>query len=150
MYHGGATISDFQSIRVQVGDQLPIQFLPSDPSLNHPSGWGWWGFGEVIACALGLMFFGIGVKGLLSIYLRRRLGRIGWVTEGKVIACAPKGSRFRVDYEFSTEDRTEFDGANEYSYDEYQYGSKIRVIYMRHNPKRNDTYPLADFPTVGS
>ena len=149
-YRGGATISDFQSIRVQVGDQLPIQFLPSDPSVNHPSGWGWWGFGEVFAYALGLMFFGVGVKGLVSMYLERRLGRIGWVTEGKVIACAPKGSRFRVDYEFSSEDGTEFDGANEYSYDEYHYGAKIRIIYMRHNPKRNDTYPLADFPTVGS
>jgi hypothetical protein len=72
------------------------------------------------------------------------------VTEAKVIACTPKGSRFRLDYVFSTEDQTEFDGANEYSYDEYKYGAKIRIIYLRHNPKTNDTYPLADFPTVGS
>jgi len=149
-YGGGATVSDFQSIRVQVGDQFPILFLPSDPSVNHPSGWGWWSFGEVIAYAWSLMVFGLGVRGLVSIYQRRKLGRIGWVTEAKVIACAPKGSRFHVDYVFSTEDQTECDGANEYSYDEYQYGSKIRVIYMRTNPKRNDTYPLADFPTVGS
>lgn len=149
-YHGRATVSDFQSIHVQVGDQLPILFLPSDPSVNHPSEWGWWGFGEVIAYAWSLMVVGLGVRGLISIYLQRRLGRIGWVTEAKVIACAPKGSSFRVDYVFSTDDGTEFDGANESSYDEYKYGDKIRVIYMRHNPKRNNTYPLADFPTVGS
>lgn len=150
IYHGGATVSDFQSIHVQVGDQLPILFLPSDPSVNHPSEWGWWGFGEVFACGWSLMVVGLGVRGLGSLYQRRKLGRTGWVTEGKVIACAPKGSRFRVDYVFSTEDQTECDGANESSYDEYKYGDKIRVIYLRHNPKRNDTYPLADFPTVGS
>ena len=150
IYHGEAQISDFQAMRVQVGGQLPIQFLPSDPSVNHPIGWDYWGFGQIVAYGWGLMVVGLGVKGLVSMYLQRRLGRIGWVTEGKVIACAPKGSRFRVDYVFSTEDQTECDGATEDSYDEYKYGAKIRVIYMRHNPKRNDTYPLADFPTVGS
>ena len=150
MHHGGATISDFQAMRVQVGEQLPIRFLPSDPSVNHPSGWDYWGFGQIVAYGWGLMVVGLGVKGLVSLYLRRRLGRIGWVTGGKVIACAPKGSRFRVDYVFSNENGTEFDGANEYSYDEYPYGSKICIIYMRHDPKRNHTYPLADFPTVGS
>ena len=149
VYRGQATVSDFQSLRVAVGDQLPIEFLPLDPTVNHPSGWDWWGFGEVIAFAMGLMFLGSGVWGLVFAYQRRRLARMGWVTEGRVIACAPKGDRFRVDYVFCTEDKTEFDGANEYSYDEYQYGSKIRVIYLRGNPKRNDTYPVADFPTVG-
>lgn len=150
IYHGGATISDFQAMRVRVGDQLPIQFLPSNPYVNHPSGWDWWGFGQIIAYGWSLMVVGLGVKGLISLYLRRKLGRMGWVTEAKVIACAPKGSRFRVDYVFSTEDGTECDGANEYSYDEYPYDAKIRIIYLRHNPKQNDTYPLDDFPTVGS
>ena len=72
---------------------------------------------------------------------------MGWVTEGKVIACAPKGSRFRVDYEFYAGDHKEFDGADEYS-DEYQSGSNIRVIYLLKNPKRNDTYPMSTYRAV--
>jgi len=75
------------------------------------------------------------------------LARIGWVTEGKVIACAPKGNLFRVDYEFFDEHNTQFDGADEYS-DEYKTGSNIRVIYLRENPKRNDIYPLSDFENI--
>ena len=154
--YGGTTFSgevipsDFQRIRVHVGDQLPIRFLPSDPSVNRPTGWGWVTFGDVILLALALLFFGMGLRLGVLVYLRWKLGRLGWVTEGMVIACAAKGERFRVDYQFLDENQTLFDGANEYSYDEYKYGSKIRVIYMRSNPKNNDTYPLNDFPMVGS
>ena len=133
-----------------MGDQLAVSFLHADPLVSHPTGWAWWTWWDLLPYAFGLWIFGIGVRGLVMVYQRRRLGRIGWVTEGKVIACATKGSRFRIDYQFYSEDQTLFDGANEYSYDEYKYGSKIRVIYLRSNPKRNDTYPLADFPTVGS
>jgi len=132
---------------VRVGDQIPILFLPSDPSINHPSGWVWWSWWDLAPHLFMLFFSSLGAVGLGYLYRERRLARIGWVTEGKVIACAPKGSRFRVDYEFYAEDQKEFDGANEYS-DEYESGSNIRVIYLRKNPKRNDTYPMSTYSTV--
>jgi hypothetical protein len=89
----------------------------------------------------------MGIVALVFTFRERRLARIGWVTDGKVIACAPKGKRFRVDYEFCSGDHTLFDGANENS-EEYESGSSIRVIYLRKNPKRNDTYPMSSYETV--
>jgi hypothetical protein len=132
---------------VRVGEQIPIQFLPSDPSVNHPSTWVWWSWSDVFPQLFMLFFSSLGFVGIGLLYRERRLARIGWVTEGKVIACAPKGRRFRVDYEFYNEDQEEFDGANENS-DEYKSGSNIRVIYLRKNPKRNDTYPMSTYSPV--
>lgn len=132
---------------VREDQQIPILFLPSDPSVNYPSGWAWWSWGDLVPHLSMLFFSSIGVVGLGYVYRERRLARIGWVIEGKVIACAPKRGRFRVDYEFFSEDQEQFDGANECS-DEYETGSKIRVIYLRKNPRRNDTYPMSSYQTI--
>jgi hypothetical protein len=143
-YQGAADFKEDRRFDLHPGDQIPILVLPSDPSINHPSNWAWWSLrSDVVPHIFMLIFPAGGLVVLLSLSKARRLARSGWVTEGKVIACAPKGKRFRVDYEFSV-DQALFDGANENS-DECETGSKIRVIYMRSNPKRNDTYPLALF-----
>ena len=126
-----------------------IQYLASDPFVNHPSAWDWSMGSDIIPNLFMLLIPGAGAVGLGYLYRERRLARIGWVTEGTVVACAPKGSRFRVDYEFFDEDHVEFDGDTEESYDEYKTGSKIRVIYLRKNPKRNDAYPMSIYETVG-
>jgi hypothetical protein len=154
-YHGEAELDhqvepkwpDGRTKHVRENQQISVLFLPSDPSVNHPSGWAWWSWGDLPPYVFMLFISSIGVAGLGYVYRERRLARIGWVTEGKVIACAPKGKRFRVDYEFFNENREQFDGANEYS-DEYETGSNIRVIYLRKNPKRNDTYPMSSFRTA--
>lgn len=139
-----------QHIHVEVGDQLAILYVPSDPSITHPIGWAWWTWWNLIPLAFMLFFSGIGAAGLVYSYRRRSLARSGQVTNGKVIACAPnpKGTRFRVRYQFTSEDGRQFDGVNDYSDDEYQEGAKVRVVYMRQNPRRNAMYPLTDFPTV--
>ncbi len=144
-YQGSADFKDDRRFNLHPGDQIPLLVSPSDPSINHPSNWAWWSWrSDVVPHIFMLMFPVGGLVILLWLWKTRRLARIGWVTEGKVIACAPKGKHFRVDYEFSTEDQALFDGANENS-DECETGSKIRVIYLRSHPKRNDTYPLALF-----
>jgi hypothetical protein len=134
---------------LRIGETIRVQYLPANPQVSHPSGWAWWNWWDnVIPQLFFLAFPGGGIAILVSLYRERRLARIGWVTEGEVIACAPKGNQFRVDYEFYDENREQFDGANE-NCDEYKTGSKIRVIYLRNHPKRNDTYPLSTFHTAG-
>jgi len=140
--------SNGQTKYVGKGDPITILFLPSDPSINYPSGWAWWSVWDVPPHLFAMIFPTMGIVALGLMFRERRLARVGWVTEGKVIACAPKGKRFRVDYEFYTEDHELFDGANENS-EEYEDGSNVRVIYLRKNPKRNDTYPLTSFHTLG-
>jgi len=147
VYQGHARFPEDRYLDIHVGEQIPILFLPADPSVSHPSNWAWWSWWDLGPHVFMLMFPIFGVVGLGYLYRERRLARFGWVTEGKVIACAPKGSRFRVDYEFLSEDGTEFDGADECS-DEYETESSIRVIYSRKNPKKNDTYPMSTYGTL--
>lgn len=149
VHRGQAYFPDGRYLDILVDEQIPILFLPSDPSVNQPSGGAWRSRRDLVFQFLFMPFFcGVGFAGLGYLYRERKLARIGWVTEGKVIACAPWGKRFRVDYEFYSEDHKEFDGAKENS-DEYETGSNIRVIYLRKNPKRNDTYPISSYRTVG-
>jgi hypothetical protein len=154
-HHGAINLEDEPQLPdgvlpyLKVGEPIRVQYLPSNPELNHPAGWAWWSWWQdVIPQLFFLTFPGGGIAILASIFRERRLARIGWVTEGEVIACAPKGNQFRVDYEFYDENREQFDGANE-NCDEYKTGSKIRVIYLQKNPKRNDTYPMSTYRTVG-
>jgi uncharacterized protein DUF3592 len=143
----GEVNSDDMIWDAHVGENIPIRFLPSDPSVNHPTPWSLWVWSDFVFVTFLLVSFGAAAKLAVFLYLERRLARLGWVTDGEVIACAPKGSRFRVDYEFFDENHTQFDGANEDS-DEYKTGSSIRVIYLRTNPKRNDTYPMSSYQTA--
>jgi hypothetical protein len=155
-YEGEAELDDQHEPRrpdgrtkyVREGDQIPIMYLPSDPSINYPSGWAWWSWWDLGPYLFMFFFSGIGVVTFSYMIRERRLARIGWVTEGKVIACAPRGSRFRVDYEFYDENHQEFDGANEHS-EEYESDANIRVIYLKKDPKRNAAYPMSTFHTVG-
>jgi hypothetical protein len=134
---------------LRIGEPIRVQYLPGNPFVNHPSGWAWWSWWDnVIPQLFFLAFPGGGIAILVSLYRERRLARVGLVTEGEVIACAPNGKQFRVDYEFYDENREQFDGANE-NCDEYKTGSNIRVIYLKKTPKRNDTYPMATYRTVG-
>jgi len=146
VYYGNARFHEGRYLDIHPREEVSIDFLPTDPSINHPTNWQWWSWWDVVPQLFVPLVLGLGVAGLVVLYRERRLARIGWVTEGKVIACAPKsGGRFRVDYEFLNEDHELFDGDTEYSLDEYETGSKIRVIYLRKNPKRNDVYPMSVF-----
>jgi hypothetical protein len=129
------------------GDQIPIQFLPSDPSVNHPRDWSWWSWWDL---APHLLFFAItcfGLGGAVYFFRLRKLACNGRVVEGTVTACAPNRSKFRVDYEFRTEENSVVEGSDSFCAEECQLGSKIRVIYLRNSPERNSTYPMSDFPT---
>lgn len=134
---------------LHAGDPILVRYLPSSPWINHPSGWAWWSVEhDLIPGLFSLSFPGLGVFSVGYLLRDRRLARIGWVMEAEVIACASKGKQFRVDYVFSPEGQKEFDGARE-NCDEYATGSKIRIIYLRTNPKRNDTYPVSTYNAAG-
>jgi len=147
VHQGHAYFPQDRYLNIRVGEEMPILFLPSDPSINHPISWEWWSWWDLVPQLFLLFFSCVGAVPAGALYRDRRLARVGWVTEATVIACAPNGKQFRVDYEFYSEDHEQFDGANE-NCDEYKTGSKIRVIYLRKNPKRNDTYPMSTYRTV--
>jgi cytochrome c-type biogenesis protein CcmH/NrfF len=81
-YQGNAE-SDESVWDAHVGEYIPIQFLPSDPSVNHPTPWVLWDLPDFIYIAVLLLSFGAMAKAAFWVYGERRLARIGWVTEGK-------------------------------------------------------------------
>ena len=87
---------------------------------------------------LGLL---VGIGAIIIAGLRKKkLARLGFVVEGKVTGCAPNRSRFKVYYEFTTEDNVWMEGSTTMS-EECVAGDSIPVMYLRSSPKRNDYFP---------
>ena len=135
----GKIIAD--DYRVQApGEKIPIRYLPKDPRVNQPVRWGWFSAGWAMFYSLGLVILVATGALVLGGLRQRRLARIGIVAEGRVTGCAPDRSRFKVYYEFTTEDNLSMEGGTRVS-EEYGAGDSIPVMYLRSNPKRNDFYP---------
>ena len=146
-YTGDAKVPEGQR-PVSVGRELPVLFLPSDPSVSHPRDWAWWTWWDLTPHLFVLFIFIIGLRGAGLIYGERRLARRGWVTEGTVTLCVPNKSKFMTDYEFRTDKNELVEGSSKYCIDEYKAGSRIRIIYLRHHPKRNSAYPMDSYQIV--
>lgn len=133
-----------------VGSQIQVLYLPSDPSVNYPKGLGWWDFSYLFPFYFGGIAVYAGGKTAWSLYRDWRLARLGWVTEGTVTLCVPtkNAERFMVDYEFRTQRDELVEGSNNDCYEEYKTDSKIKVLYLRQHPKRNDSYPLSSYRMV--
>jgi hypothetical protein len=143
----GTALLPRRHIDASVGGQIPIRYLPSDPSVSHPSEWEWSTEWDIVPLLFMLFFPGMAAVVLVMIYRERELARKGWVVEGKVTGCTPNRTRFRVYYEFHTDTGALIEGSNAYA-DEYDYGSPILVIYLRANPARNGCYPVYYYRTV--
>jgi hypothetical protein len=121
------------------GEKIPIRYLPEDPRVNQPVNWGWFSTGWAMFYFLGLGLM-VAMGALFIAGLRKRkLVRMGIVVEGRVTGCTPDRSRFKVYYEFTTEDDVGMEGSTRMS-EECEPGSPIPVMYLRSNPKRNDCY----------
>lgn len=121
------------------GGEIPIRFLPSNPTTNHPDGWEWspgWFYlaGEAFFTALGIVVF-------LVLLRDRKLARHGKAAPGVVLSCVRKAPSFRVEYEFRTECGASMRGNSE-STDEYVAGARIWVLYLSKRPQRNHIYPM--------
>jgi hypothetical protein len=132
-----------------VNQPILVRYLPSDPSVNHPSAWEWsLGWDTVPVLWFVLLAFGAFAAALITagtLLRERTLAREGLVAEGQVTACSPNRSKFSVEYKFHAEGNVIMEGSNEYSDNEYEVGSSVRVIYLRHHPKTNALYPLSSF-----
>ncbi len=123
------------------GEKIPIRYLPKDPRVNQPVNWRWFSVGWMIFYSLGLGLLVAAGAIFIAGLRKRELACNGVVVEGRVTGCAPDRSRFKVYYEFSTEDGVWMEG-NTAMTEECKAGDSIPVMYLRSNPKRNDFYPL--------
>jgi hypothetical protein len=146
--HNGKTFTgraSKQAHNLQVSDPLPILYVPSNPSINHPSAWeeptelDWVPyFGPVILLLISLAVH-------ISMRWDRNLVAKGTPADAAITKCIERHGRsgnvngFTIQYEFRTEDGTVTNG-NSSSETREEIGARICVLYLPRNPRRNQTY----------
>ena len=129
------------------GDSLPILFLTSNPRINHPAAWEWSvldGWYTVAGVCAGIVIGDVVLVGLLR---DRKLARYGKVALGVVRRCTRDRRLFRIEYQFQPEDGIVASGCKS-GLDEYPEGTRIWILYLPANPRRNSRYPLDFFDVV--
>jgi hypothetical protein len=122
------------------GEEIHLRYLPKDPRVNQPVDWEWFSGAWAIFYLVGLVpLVGAGAL-IIAGWRKKQLARLGVVVEGKVMGCSPDRNRFKVYYEFTTEDNVGMEGSARMS-EECAAGDPIPVMYLPGNPKRNDFYP---------
>jgi len=132
---------------LEKADKLPIRFLPSDPSINHPNAWEWSPAIGWIFTASEIFFTSMGGLAFAFLWRDRRLAREGEPAAGTVTKCIPDERRFDVEYEFFTEDGLRMNGKSDCA-DEYGAGARVWILYLPKKPRRNQMYPLSFFEVV--
>jgi hypothetical protein len=126
---------------LRAGSSLPVRFLPSNPKVNHPTGWDdtpmrpWVAYlvsGELVAIAL-----------VLAILLRKQ---VRLLTEGRPAPGIVTGHRRTrsgtvIRYEFALLNGATAKGRGQ-SRRPPAIGSQVCVLYDPENPRRNAPYPL--------
>jgi len=138
----GRSFTGRASIQLQtsrVSDPIPILYLPSNPSINHPAAWEeptvvvWFPFsGPAVFLLIALAVY-------ISMCWDRRLAAEGKPAVATVTSCALNKSGFSVKYEFRTEKGTVTKG-NSSSETDQEVGASVCVLYLPRNPRRNQTY----------
>ena len=128
-------------------DQIRVKFLPSNPTINHPSAWEWSPAIGWITTAGSVFFWIIGSFALMLLLRDRKLAREGKVAAAVVTSCTRKDRRFDVEYEFCTGDGPPIKGKSDCA-DEFGAGTRVWVLYLPQKPRRNNIYPLSYFEIV--
>jgi hypothetical protein len=126
---------------LRTGSSLPVRFLPSNPKVNHPTGWDdttmpFW-VPYLVAGELAV------IASLLTFLLRRQMRLL---TEGRPAPGIVTGHRRTrggtvIRYEFVLLNGATANGRGK-SRRPPAIGSQVCVLYDAENPRRNAPYPL--------
>ncbi|WP_263352280.1 DUF3592 domain-containing protein [Acidicapsa acidisoli] len=128
-------------------DKIPIRFLPTNPTINHPDTWEWSVAIGGFYTAIEIFFTSLGALVFAFIWRERQLAREGNAAGGVVTSCKLTDRRYEVEYQFCTEDGTTMKGKSDCA-DEYGAGARIWVLYLPRKPMRNHPYPMDLFEVV--
>jgi hypothetical protein len=85
--------------------------------------------------------FGMGMLLLTAVLMERQVVANGTSVNASITNCSANGKGgFMVKYEFRAEDGSEIKGSG-WSASDQDIGTKICVLYLPRNPKRNQPYP---------
>jgi len=126
---------------LKAGESLPVRFLPSNPKVNHPSGWD---DAPMPPWAPYLVFAAmVAVASVLAMLIRKQMQLL---TEGRPAPGIVTGHRRTKDgtvirYEFQLLNGATAKGRSQ-TRRPPAIGSPICVLYDPENPRRNAPYPL--------
>ncbi len=144
-YHATATLRCAAWRTLAVGQTVPVQYVPSDPTISRLPGLG--GRSDVPWWAAPLVGIGMGFAGLLLIWrvrLERKLVEEGKPAPGVVTKLGARTDKGRyVYYEFATQSGAPGRGrwGPVHGKSVPEVGARILVLYEPDNTRRNTAYP---------
>jgi hypothetical protein len=125
---------------IQKAGFLPVRYLPSDPSINHPAAWEAstspasmpFLFPAMLAGAAGLLFW--------NLHRQSQLAAEGTPTAAVVTRCFRVKNGWMARYQFRLKDGTVASGRDQ-TYRQLEAGATVCVLYRSQNPRRNQLYP---------
>jgi hypothetical protein len=127
---------------LKAGSSLPVRFLPSNPKVNHPTGWN---DTPMSPWAPYLVF--VGLAAIACVCAMRLRKEMQLLTEGRPAPGIVTGQRRTKDgtvlrYEFVLLNGATAKGRGGQSRRPPAIGSPICVLYDPENPRKNAPYPL--------
>lgn len=150
---GSKTIDDRAKVRMslwktlQVGDRVPIRYLPEDLVANYPDGNPDRALPTWVASLMAAMLAALGLGCAFSLSRQRQLladGRVAQavVTEHKVHR-SQQGTHRSIRYQFPLLNGAMSTGSSSTGRHPPAIGSGILVLYDAESPKRNRPYPFS-------
>ena len=123
---------------------LTVRYLPSNPTINHPTAWEWslsseWLLIVMLMCPLILC-----ITTLPGAYRDRQLLVWGAPVTGTVTKCTGTRAAYLLEYEFRTETGELVKGSGE-ALGRQEVGALIWILFLAQNPRRSRPYPLSDY-----
>lgn len=146
-YSGEAMMPDYSGAVLARSSRILIRFLPSNPAVNHPSGWEWSPWMNLAHPLFSLFFITIGSFVMTLLWREWRLAREGKVVVAVVTSCTPNARRFQTYYEFRMADGERMNGRSD-SKEPYEVGTGVWVLYLAGNPRTSQLYPLSMFKVI--
>ncbi len=124
---------------------VAVRYIPSNPTINHPSAWEWSLSSEWLLIFMLLGFGSVPYTTWMSYSRDRRVAAYGTPAVGTVTKCQTSGrGRIRIKYEFHTAAGTPIKGIG-YSNAIQEIGAAVWVLYLPQNPERSVPYPVPGY-----
>ncbi len=139
--HGQAEVPDKVWPTIQKAGFLPVRYLPSDPSVNHPAAWDQESLPDWFPVMIPVLW-AVG-SGILLFNLRRQrtVATEGVPAAGVIVKCTRIKGGWAARYQFRTPDGAVAKGRDRV-WHRVEPGSTVCVLYLPDNPRRNNLYPV--------
>ena len=121
---------------------LPIRYVPSDTSINHPVAWEPSTMPDWVPFILPVVLAAVAIALLISLRRQSEVAAEGLPAAGVVTKCSRVKGGFAVRYQFRMKDGAIARGSSHVPR-RLEVGATVCVLYLPQNPRRNQMYPTS-------